>query len=603
MKPTFHIIGKDLRDLRLLLPLAGWWTVSVLQPLLISVSPRLPSSPPAIEMMSGVFLGGLAWLLAALDLGLLVLIVSQLAQRDSTVGTTAFWLSRPISGARLLAGKSLFLLLAVILPTVVVQFLMLLFNGVTLYDAVRSAPQIVVLQVLVLSALMMLACLTQNLSRMLFLGVVATVGLAIVQYTLRISLLRNGWDGSHEVSALIGLSLVRNDWDRSLEDSAAIGLSLFFLVVFVAVVCQQYLSRRTKRSLILASSVFPGMILFMTLWPWDFWPAEAPVSRAILDPEQVTARVEVDSLRFHRRTNPKGEEWLTLRGDIAVDSSPAGLVAIPAGISAKQFSSTGKVLAHHRRLSRHLFPDLSPRYGSYFDKYLDMEQATLLEGSLGGVKFLNRYVTSGHLPLELFAIRREHYDGHAGAQTVYEAQVKFVVQRNRMQTMRPVPGAGYDRGSDHGRILAVTGLSYRPSDQGFNIQLSESDHRLTLDAGKFVRYQVVHPSRREALMGSSNFFFPSTLAIPHPWSGIFSMLRVNRPSMEFRLLEGSPTLPENWLEGAELVRLETTHLGVFSKTIRIEDFVLERIPMSPESSGITQRQETPIGAGEWGVGW
>ena len=187
MKPTFHIIGKDLRDLRLLLPLAGWWIVSVLQPLLISVSPRLPSSPPAIEMMSGVFLGGLAWLLAALDLGLLVLIVSQLVQRDSTVGATAFWLSRPISGARLLAGKSLFLLLAVILPTVAVQFLMLLFNGVTLYDAVRSAPQIFVLQMLVLSALMMLACLTPNLSRMLFLGVIAAVGLAIVQYTLRLS--------------------------------------------------------------------------------------------------------------------------------------------------------------------------------------------------------------------------------------------------------------------------------------------------------------------------------------------------------------------------------------------------------------------------------
>ena len=564
MKQTFHIIGKDIRDLRLLLPLAGWWTVSVLQPLLISVSPRLPSSPPAIEMMSGGFLGGLAWLLAALDLGLLVLIVSQLAQRDSTVGTTAFWLSRPISGARLLAGKSLFLLLAVILPTVVVQFLMLLFNGVTLYDAVRSAPQIFVLQVLVLSALMMLACLTSNLSRMLFLGVIAAVGLAIVQYTLR-------------------LPLLRNRWDRSLDDSAAIGFSLFLLAVAVTVVCHQYLARRTKRSLILATSVFPGMILFMTLWPWDFWPTDSPVARDILDPEQVAARVEVDSLKFHRWTNPKGEEWLTLRGDLAVDSSPAGLVAIPAGLSAKQFSSSGQVLAHHRGRSRHLYPDLSPRHRSYFDENLDEERATLLAQSLGGVRFLNLDAPPWQRPLDLFAIHGEHYDGHAGARTVYEAQVEFVVYRNRIDSMRLVPGAGYYHGSDHGRILAVTGLLHRPSDQGFNIQFSESDHRLTLDAAKPVRYLVVNPTRREALLGRRNFFFPSTLASPHPWSGIFSMLRVNRPSMEFRLPEGSPALPENWLEGAELVRLETTHLGVFSKTIRIEDFVLERIPVSDAS--------------------
>lgn len=564
MKSTFHIIGKDLRDLRLLLPLAGWWAVSVLQPLLISVFPRLPSSPPAIEMMLGGFLAGLAWLLAALDLGLLVLIVSQLAQRDSTVGTTAFWLSRPISGARLLAGKSLFLLLAVILPTVGLQFLMLLFNGVSLYDAVRSAPQIVVLQLLVLSALMMLACLTPNLSRMLFLGVIAAVGLAIVQYTLRLSLLR-----------------IR--WDRSLDDSAVIGFSLFLLAVAVAVVCHQYLARRTKRSLILASSVFPGTILFLTLWPWDFWPTEFPVVRDILDPEQVAVRVEVDSLEFHRWTNPKGEEWLTLRGDLAVDSSPTELVISPAGMSAKQFSSSGKVLADHRRRVRHLFPDLSPRHRSYFDEHLDEERATLLAQSLGGVKFLNLEPRSWQPPLAMLLVRQQRYDKFAGAPTVYEAEVEFVVQRDRMQTMRLESGSTYDRGSDHGRILAVTGLFNRPSDQGFTIQFSESDHRLTLDAAKPVRYLVVNPTRREALLGRRNFFFPSTLASPHPWSGITSMFRVNRPSMEFRLPEGSPALPENWLEGAELVRVETTHLGVFSKTIRIEDFVLERIPVSDES--------------------
>ena len=587
MKLIFHVIGKDIRDPRLLLPLAGWWSIAILQVLLISIFPGLPSTPPAIEMMSEVLLAGLAWLLAALDLGLLVLIVSQLVQRDSTVGSTGFWLSRPVSRARLLAGKSLFLLLAVILPTVVVQFLMLLYNGTTLYDAFRSVPQIVVLQLLVLSVLMMLACLTPNLSRMLFLGIIAAVGLAIVQYTLRLFLTQNRWDR----------------WDRSLEDSAAIGFSLFFLVVAVTVVCHQYLTRRTKRSLIMASSIFPGMILFMTLWPWDFWTTEAPVARAILDPEQVAARVEVESLKFHRWANRDGDDWLILRGDLAVDSLPAGLVAIPARISAEQVSTSGNALAHHRWRNSNLYPDLSPRYRSYFDEGLDYKQLALLARSLGGVKFLDLHPPSWQRPLELFAIRREHFDRHAGVPTVYEAQVEFVVQRNRMQTVRPVPGGAYDQGSDHGRIRAVTGFFYRPSDQGFNIQLSESDHRLTLDAGKTVRYLLVHPSRREALLGRRNFFFSPTLAIPHPWSGIVSMLRVSRWSFEFGLPKGSPALPEKWLEGAELVRLETTHLGGFSKTIRIEDFILECIPMSPESSGSTPRQETAVGAGEWGIGW
>ena len=584
MRPTFHIIGKDIRDLRLLLPLVGWWSLSILQVVLISVVGRIPGSPPAIEMMSGAFLAGLAWLLAALDFGLLVLIVSQLVQRDSTVGSTAFWLSRPVSRGRLLAGKSLFLLLAVILPTVAAQFLTLLLNGVTLYDAFRSVPQIVVLQLLVLAVLTALACLTPNLSRMLFLGIVAAVGLAIVQYALRLPLLRTRWDGS-------------------LEDSAAIGFSLFLLAVAVTVVCHQYLTLQTKRSLILASPVVPGLFLITTLWPWDLWPIKTPVAQAILDPEKVAARVEVGSLRFDRQVNRQGDEWLILRGDLAVDPLPAGMGAIPAGISAEQISSSGKGLAHHRGRSRYLYKDLSPRFRFYFHDDWDLERAAWLARRLGGVKFLNLDAPSWKRPLELFAIRREHYDRHAGSPTVYQAQVEFVAQRNRMQTMLPVPGNAYVRGSDHGRILAVTGLFYRPSDQGFNIQFSESEHRLTLDDGKTVRYLLVHPSRREALLGTRNYSFSSTLAIPHPWSDIVSMLGVSRRSFEFRLPEGGPALPDNWLEGAELVRVETAHLGVFSKTIRIEDFVLERIPMSPESSGSAARRETPVRGGEWGIGW
>jgi len=568
MKRTFHIIGKDFRDIRLLFPLAGWWSVAILQVLLMAVFPRLPSFPPAIEMMLGGLLAGLAWLLAALDLGLLVLMVSQLIQRDSTVGSTAFWLSRPVSGARLLAAKSLFLLLAVILPTLVLQFLMLLSNGVTLLDALRSIPQIVVLQLLVLSVLVMLASVTPNLPRMLFLGIVAAVGLAIVQYALRLYLTQNR----------------RDLWDRSLEDSAAIGFSLFLLAVAVTGVCHQYLTRRTKRSLILAASVFPGMILFMTLWSRDFWTTEAPVARAILDPEQVSARVEVESLEFHRGPKRAGDDRLTLRGDFALDSVPAGLVAIPKGISAEQLSSSGEVLAHHRIRSSRLYPDLSPRYRSYFDETLNLERAAWLAESLGGVKLLNLNAPLWQRRLGLLAIRREHYDRHAEAPTVYEAQVDFVVQRDHRETLRPLAGAGYERGSDHGRILAATGLFYRPSDQGFNIQLSVSDHRLTLDAGKTTLYLLVHPSRGEALLGTRNFFFLSTLATPHPWSGIFSMLRVSRPSMECRLPKGSAPLPDNWLEGAELVRIEITHLGVFSKTIRIEDFVMKRIPMRKAGS-------------------
>ena len=481
MKQAFHIIGKDIRDTRLLLPLAGWWSVSILQVLLISTFSRLPSSPPAIEMMSGVFLVGLAWLLAALDLGLLVLIVSQLVQRDSTVGSTAFWLSRPVSGRCLLAGKSLLLLLAVILPTLGVQFLLLLFNGVTLFDAFRSVPQIVVLQVLVLSALMMLAALTRNLQGMLVPGIIAVVGLAIVQYyTFR-------------------LFLLRARWDRSLDDSAAIGFVLFLLAIAVTVVCHQYLTRRTKRSLVLASSLVPGLFLFLTLWPWNFWLAEAPVAVAILDPEQVAARVEVDSLRIHRQPHREWEEWLVLSGDLAVDSLARWVwIAIPADISAEQLSASGEVLAHHRRAESpfvslaglHDIGPTSTRIWTWSGPNIAGTIAGRGEVPQPGCSIL---ATSVGIVCDPSGTLRPPCR-HSGRST----RPRWNLWCNGTGS-KPVCGRNWESamtdGSDHGRILALTGLHVT----GHRTKVSASCSASPTTGspwmpGRPVRYLLVHPT-------------------------------------------------------------------------------------------------------------
>ncbi|MYC81802.1 MAG: hypothetical protein F4X19_06900 [Acidobacteria bacterium] len=183
MNLTLHMVGKDFRRLHLLLPLVGWWALVILQGFLISTFARLPHQPPPADMMLEFSISLLAWLVALLKIGLLVLIASQLVQQDSTVGSTAFWLSRPISGKRLLAGKSLFLALTVILPAFLTEVLLLLLHGVTLYDTVRSIPQILLFQCLVLALLMMLAGLTRDLARMIFLGILGAIGLLLVQYT------------------------------------------------------------------------------------------------------------------------------------------------------------------------------------------------------------------------------------------------------------------------------------------------------------------------------------------------------------------------------------------------------------------------------------
>ena len=110
MNLILHLIRKDFRHLRVLL--AVWLGLAILQAVLIGSGLHTRASDMRFLFALSQFIG----LLSLLKTLLLIMVVSQLVQSDSTVGSTAFWLSRPISGRKLLASKSLFLVLTVIIP-------------------------------------------------------------------------------------------------------------------------------------------------------------------------------------------------------------------------------------------------------------------------------------------------------------------------------------------------------------------------------------------------------------------------------------------------------------------------------------------------------
>ena len=244
MNLTLYMFAKDFRFLRLFLSL--WLGLVILQAVLIGSFPQ--HAPGEWGEWRGIIsLSSLSWPLAILKICLLTVIVSQLVQKDSTVGSTAFWLSRPISGKRLLASKSLFLLLAVILPVLVVEVLVLLVCGVTLDDTLRSIPQIVFLQILPVAVAMMLAALTSNLPRMIFLGVIALVGLPLLWFVL-----------SYLFTAVSGTVTVENDdvpfampIPPPSYRSFLIGILLVLVGTSGAVIGHQYLTRRTMLSRVL----------------------------------------------------------------------------------------------------------------------------------------------------------------------------------------------------------------------------------------------------------------------------------------------------------------------------------------------------------------
>ena len=116
MKLVWHIARKDFRSLWIYM--AGWLSLVILMRVLVGIGPHLAGKATA-----PLFLFSTIW--PVLKLFLLALIISRLLQNDSSVGSTAFWLSRPVSGGRLLVSKSLFLVTTLILPTLLVEALFL----------------------------------------------------------------------------------------------------------------------------------------------------------------------------------------------------------------------------------------------------------------------------------------------------------------------------------------------------------------------------------------------------------------------------------------------------------------------------------------------
>ena len=576
MNLTLHLIGKDFLHLRLYLSV--WWGLVILQAIFIGSYPQ-------------DFLGEWRWevspshllsLFAVLEFCLLTVIISQLVQKDSTAGSTAFWLSRPLSGRRLLASKLLFLLFIVVLPALVVQVLLLLVRGVTLEDTLLSFPQMVFPQLFHIGVAMVLASLTSSLPRLILLGVIALVALPLL------------WFMSSSLFVAVFATASSPIGDAPVARPSSFGTQLMgvFLVLLGTsgiAVGHQYLTRRTMLSRILLFSGILLSLLSMGSWSKYIWAIEPQLSSGVLDPTQLTARIEEESLEF----NPRGDKRMLLRGDIMLGNLPSDIVALPEQVSANLALPSGESLVRHvghKRIelrSKHpiLFSEQLAHRQQFFQ--FNREKAESLRKSLGDVLFLNIYTGHlfGHQLPDLIAISEDLYQRYRSVRTVYSARIDYLVQRHTITTMRLEKGSRHIRGSDQVQVLSI---ERTPRGGGLTILLSESTHRLAGNHWQDVHYLLFNPSRREVIVGFSSHASNSASVYSPPLHSPFTTLRVGRWELNFYPPSNGPPIDPVWFQEAELVRLETRDLGWFSKSIRVEDFVMERIarpPAAPSQPG------------------
>jgi len=580
MNLTLHIMEKDFHCLwRYLIP---FWGLLMFHAALIQARSVLgPSSGLDGSLLLAGALTLLSWLVGILKVCWLAVIVSRLVQQDSTAGSTAFWLSRPVSGGRLLLSKSLFLGLTVISPHLLLECAMLGVHGVTFYDIIRSIPQIALPALLLALLLMMLASLTSDLARMMFLG-----ALAMVAWYLASSALT---DLLPVVSTLL--------WAPPGTGSGWMAPFLLPLALAGTVVWRQYLARGRAVGGRLAFSV-----MFLTLLVVQFSPGVLGWVKRGLDGEnqvsgQVRGRIEKGSLAFERvsvsgqalglsedDSEPEQERRIFLKGRIVLENLPPDLCALPGLVSARLALPSGVTLATQENPTAHWYSQMMDTMLPWTHFFIPSgEELDVLGQALGEVRFLNaRGDGSVHPVVDLFGVSQDLHERHGGVGIAYSARVDFLLFRAEATAVLPLKKGAVGRsGSDRTEILWIGGSS-----GGLTVELKETVNRVAADGWARTTYVLRNPSTREVWLGAGEGSSASNHANLAVFAGLYPAwippsLHFLTSELRFRLPEGSPSLPETWLQGAELVRVETTQLGVLSTTVQIDDLVMERIPMSP----------------------
>lgn len=245
MNLTWHIVKKDLRALRW--PI-GVWLLCIIAKLLVGVLMLNAGGEEDAEWFKQM--ENLAMALATGEV-LSFVLVAAMIQEDLMVGTTAFWMTRPISGARLLQAKLLGIGLVFLVAPVLVTLPWWIGCDYGLDEIAWAAAETFAVHALVVLAALLWSAVTDGLGRFVMWTLVTLTVTpmltAIVSYYVR-----HGRTGP--VPELVSTRML---------------LALGIVAVGTCVVLvHQYLTRHTWRSIAVIGVTMGLATLTLALWPW-----------------------------------------------------------------------------------------------------------------------------------------------------------------------------------------------------------------------------------------------------------------------------------------------------------------------------------------------
>lgn len=586
MKPLFaHQFFKDFRQTRIL-----WGAWLLLTGLQFALAAWNISSSDFLAQNSYAQLAGMLPLFQRL---LLCVLVPALILQEPTVGTTAFWLTRPMPRGIVLQSKLLALLILVLLPTLG-QCTVLLAHQVLAGDVFLAGLQILLHELSWIAVLMMLAALSPSVPRYL-IALVLLFGLEfLVEWILTIISIAKAAHTTNTASLFLSPGLL---------NSRAVAADLLKIPLCLGTLCFQYQTRRIRLAIALAAVSLLLPFLTARYWPWDF--LSSPISQ--------NTPSQADSTHFQFTINPQSNtqsngslvssknQPVPFYSQISFQNSGA-----PKAVQITPLSSEF-TLSNGRKLPT-LPLDQSPAFFSM--------QAPL-EGTSESIN-----ATLGHLPMlicqngfgstrqPILMLSQDNATAYAGQRGKLTLRIKVQLYGYRIAAEWPLREESIVRRGSERLILSKiqkqqATLQVDLQDRKVNLQLRPDSRE---ESTPITMYALLNPSKQESVLAttvpnywnfmnevkSSIFSNLARFGLPGGGNGIESLSHRNilfGDSPYGQHIELPLDLDASWRADAKLLQLESVPEGEFETTVTVEEFRIARPNENSFSSS-----ETPTSA-------
>jgi len=543
-------IRKDIRHFHWLL--MGWAGLMVLQ-LAAGTMDLWINNYLVYKVVSMVFIP-LAPLMQTIFLAIFVCL---LIQDEPLVGSTAFWFTRPISRLELASAKALFMCVFFLFPILLVELLLLTCHGAALGHIILAVPEIILGQFSIIVSCWILAAVTSRFAFFVLAGIGALAFNVII---------------SSIVSMLKLVAFKTFDIeDIALYQCAGVVLSLLIAVAGIGIIIHQYLTRKTRYSVVFALILLISIPAITYGWKWDFLKSKiAPVDKAIVNPDNVG--IQADSNTY--ASDDYSSQLFGNRKQRKIISRGLKITGLPQGVAV----NLNKLRAIKLKIDNSDIPGLASSLSSHstYELLENKDKLDAIEQTIG-TPLVNKD-NYGNAFTKLLQINNDEYLKYLSASGTYSAEAVLAAYRYDKAAELPLKkGARYDKGSEHiviNDILRETG--------GCNIILRNIEVSLLFDGKNDVVspyllsvdtvYVLVNRKRGEAFLPDRN-----RMQIGRIFQSHSKRLQANMDEIIFSCIKENRSLPEindAWLADAALVILKTVQLGEFSRPINIENFSL-----------------------------